>query len=85
MSNEQEELDEARKRLHSANADRYFFVEKSGDRLAKEHGYRGLFGDEAARYYLMQKHGWLPREVMSMSFEELAFALSQEARGAPSK
>lgn len=53
-------------------------VMAKGDALAKQHGYKTLKGLEACRYYLMVKHNWLPRDVMSMTPRELEFALLSE-------
>jgi hypothetical protein len=73
-----DEMKQARKNLHHAIADITCALEEAGDLLAQKHGYSGLSGLEAARYHLMQKHHWLPRDLNSMSNEDLHFALSQE-------
>lgn len=64
--------------LHRAQGESAYHLECFGDELAQKHGYKGLDGMEAVRYYLMQKHHWLPRDVMSMSAEEMRFALHEE-------
>ena len=69
---------DARVRLHQATAAIYALIDELGDALAREHGWDNLSGDEAARYYLMKKHDWLPREVRTMGYEDLRFALHQE-------
>ena len=33
---------------------------------------------EAIHFYLIHKFGWLPRDVKSMSLEDVQFVLSQE-------
>ena len=76
MSDDQ--MKAARHNLHHAIADIACALEETGDLLAKKHGYKGLSGLEAARYHLMQKHHWLPRDLNSMSNEDLQLALSQE-------
>lgn len=73
---------ETRKRLHDAEAGLAYSLDVFGDHLAKQQSYKaGLDGLDAVRYYLMQKHHWLPREVRSMSPEDLRFALSEELAG----
>jgi hypothetical protein len=52
-----------------------------GDTLAKKQGYKSLDGLDACHYYLMIKHNWLPREVMTMTPRELEFALLSELEG----
>ena len=53
-------------------------LEDFGDDLAKREGYQTIDGMEAVRFYLMQKHNWLPSQVNSMSSEDLRFALTKE-------
>lgn len=68
--------------MHQAEADMAFHLELFGDWLAQRQKYRGgLRGIEVVRYYLMQKHGWLPRDVNSMSYLELRFAVTEEKAG----
>ena len=69
---------DVREELHRNSASLNAFVDKLGDTLAQKNGWRSINGAEAARFYLMQKHGWLPRDVMAMGYEELRFALHQE-------
>lgn len=52
-----------------------------GDHLAKREGYKEKDGMEAVYFYLMNKHHWLPRDVRSMSQEDLTFALCEELAG----
>ena len=70
---------QVRMRLHATIADSAFLLDMFGDDLARRNKYpTSLSGLEAVRFYLMQKHDWLPRDVQSMSTEELAFAVSEE-------
>ncbi|NID06626.1 hypothetical protein HBF26_17155 [Luteibacter jiangsuensis] len=73
---------ELRKGLHHADADLTYSLDVFGDALAEKQGYKSdLHGLDAVRYYLMQKHHWLPRDVKAMSYEDLQFALSEEQAG----
>ncbi len=74
-------LNESRKGIHDATAGLNYAMEVFGDELAKKQKYKGLDGLEALRYYLMLKHGWLPRDVSSMSLDDMRFALHQEMQG----
>lgn len=76
------ERNKTRKALHDAQGNLTYSMEVFGDHLAKQLGYKsGLDGLNAVRYYLMQKHHWLPREVNAMSHDDLRFALSEELAG----
>jgi len=76
------ELNEARHGLHVAEGNLKYSLVVFGDHLAKREKYRsGLDGLDAVHFYLMQKHGWLPRDVRSMSDDDLRFAMSEELAG----
>ena len=75
------ERDEVRDRLHEAIGKQAAMLERFGDYLAKVKNYREHDGIEAIRYHLMQKHGWLPSEVRSLSTDDLQFAISEEMSG----
>jgi hypothetical protein len=73
---------DTRKMLHEATGGLNYHLELFGDALAKKQKYKNdLEGIEALRYYLMQKHHWLPRDVASLSHDDLRFALSEELAG----
>jgi hypothetical protein len=73
------ERNKVRRNIHQLQGEMANHLEMFGDELARQQKYRSkLDGIEALRYYLMQKHGWLPRDVMSMSYLEIEFALSEE-------
>ena len=76
------EKNENRRRLRDAQAGLTYALEVFGDQLAKNQKYKsGLDGLEAVRYYLMQKHHWLPRDVQSLNYDDLKFAMSEELAG----
>jgi len=69
------------KRLYAASSDLDYLLDVFGDTLAKRQGYKGLSGLEAVHYYLIQKHNWLPSQVLTMSLSDLRLALHQEMQG----
>ncbi|MGH8758086.1 MAG: hypothetical protein ACREVW_01000 [Burkholderiales bacterium] len=69
------------RRLHDALSGLDYCLAVFGDHIAKREGYKGNDGIEAVQFYLIHKHNWLPRDVRSMSFEEMRFALSEELAG----
>ncbi len=76
----QSELDESTRSLLHAEADLIAHLHRCGNEIAKKHKYRGLEGLEAVRYFLMQKHNWTPAQVRSLNYDDLRFAMSQDAR-----
>jgi len=70
-----------RHRMQVAQAGLNYSLECFGDHLAKQKGYKNLDGFDALRYYLMEKHHWLPAPARALSMEDLAFALHQERQG----
>lgn len=72
---------ESRKRLHEAQGNLAYLLEVFGDTLAQREGYRDIDGMQAIHLYLMHKHHWLPRDVQSMSAEDLRLALHVEMQG----
>jgi hypothetical protein len=69
------------KKLHEAEGGLDYSLHVFGDALAKREGYKNLDGIEAIHFYLIEKHSWLPRDVRSMSNEDLRFVLCQEMEG----
>jgi hypothetical protein len=55
-----------------------YFLCVFGDHVSQREGYKGLDGIEAIHFYLIHKFGWLPRDVKSMSLEDIRFVMSQE-------
>jgi len=79
----QEELNQARLRLHETQAHMNYHLELRGDAIASEHGWTNVAGLVAIRYYLMQKHHWTPAELAAMSMEHLELAMIEEPAGRP--
>ena len=69
------------KELHASEGGLVYCLAVFGFTLAEREGYVDLDGLDAVRFYLMQKHNWLPRDVKAMSHEDLQFAMSQEFAG----
>lgn len=72
------ELRKHTKAIHEATAQMNYHFEIFGDDLAKREGYKNLDGINAIHFYLIHKFSWLPRDVKSMSLEDLQFVLCQE-------
>jgi hypothetical protein len=69
------------RRLHDANGGLNYHLHVFGITLAKQQGYGDIDGMEAIYLYLINKHHWLPRDVRSMSQEDMRLALHQEMQG----
>lgn len=71
------------KRLHEAEGGLAYSLAVFGDEIAKREKYAdpGLTGIDAVRYYLIHKFRWLPRDVRSMTAEDIRFVLSEEMNG----
>jgi len=72
---------EITRRLHLARGETAYFLDAFGDRIAQREGYQATRGMDAVHLYLMNKHHWLPRDVRSMSQDDLEFALAEEMHG----
>jgi hypothetical protein len=59
------------------NADSERVLECLGAHLAAKHKYP-LEGISAVHYHLIQKHNWLPRDVKSLSIEDMKLACAME-------
>jgi hypothetical protein len=68
----------ALKQKHALKGDTAYYLELFGHFLAEREGYREVDGMDAIFFYLVQKHNWLPRDVRSMSIDDLRFVLSEE-------
>lgn len=75
------DLYDSRRRYYEASGALDYHLTVFGDELARRQGYRSIDGLEAVHLYLVNKHHWLPRDVKSMSLEDLRFALSEEMQG----
>lgn len=67
--------------LHTAQGGLAYMLDVFGDTLAKREGYKSLQGMDAIHFYLVHKFRWLPREVRSMSAEDIRFVLAEEMDG----
>ncbi len=73
------ELYESTRRLLQAEADLALLLHAFGDSLSDRDGFpSGLMGIEAVHFLLIQKYKWLPRDVKSMSSEDMRLALEDE-------
>lgn len=72
---------EAVKRKSAATGNLIYLLEVFGHELASRHGYRNLDGMDAVYLYLINKHHWLPRDVRSMSTDDLLLTLHEEMQG----
>jgi hypothetical protein len=73
-----DELNNNRLGIRKSEAHLNYYLDVFGDYIAKREGYRKLSGIDAVHYYLIHRFGWLPRDVRSMSPEDLRFVLDQE-------
>jgi hypothetical protein len=69
---------EAAYRLEMATAGLNYSLRVFGDHLAQTHGFKVHRGLDAVCYYVIQKYNWLPRDVRTMSSEDLRFLLEEE-------
>ena len=69
------------RKLRTTEGEMAFHLDVFGDHLAKREGYHDHKGVDALRYFLMQKHHWLPSQVRSLSWDDLRFALEEEMAG----
>ncbi len=77
-----DEYDEIRYKLHAEDGKLNYLLDVFGDHISEREGYQSLelTGISAVHYYLITKYGWLPRDVKSMSYEDIRFVLSEEMR-----
>lgn len=68
-------------RYHHISGAQAFNLAVFGDQLAARESYKAHRGLEAVRYYLMVTHGWLPRDVRSLSNDDLPFATAELFEG----
>ena len=72
------ERNETLHRLYTAMGDQDYALCLFGNELAKREGYKDIDGMEAVHLYLINKHHWLPRDVRSMTGDDIRLALHQE-------
>lgn len=75
------DLLESTKRIYEATAGLDYSLNVFGDELAKREGFKTVDGIEAVHLYLIRKYHWLPRDVRSMTHEDMRFVLSEELYG----
>ncbi len=66
------------KQKYATQGNLAYFLELFGNFLAEREGYKELDGMEAIYFYLVHKFRWMPKDVRSMSFEDIRFMLSEE-------
>ena len=66
------------KQKYAAQGNLAYYLELFGNFVAEREGYRQLDGMDAIFFYLVQKFRWMPKDVRSMSFEDIRFVLSEE-------
>jgi len=66
------------KQKYATQGNLAYFLELFGNFLAEREGYKELDGMEAIYFYLVCKFRWLPKDVRSMSFDDIRFVLSEE-------
>jgi hypothetical protein len=76
-----DERNQARRRLHATTGELNYILERFGDKLAKDKGYKDLDGMEAIWLYFIKTYHWTPAYVKSMNSEDIRFVLSQEMQG----
>jgi hypothetical protein len=69
------------KQKYATQGNLAYFLELFGNFLAEREGYKELDGMEAIYYYLVCKFRWMPKDVRSMSFDDIRFLLSEEMVG----
>lgn len=73
------DINESRLGIRRAEGHLNYFLDVFGDHIAQREGYsKNLSGMEAVHFYLIHKFGWLPRDVRSMSLEDVRFVLNEE-------
>ena len=67
--------------IHQIDGASNFHLELFGNDLAKREGYRVHEGMEALRFFLICTYGYLPRDVNSMSMQDIRFLFAEEMHG----
>lgn len=81
MKTTQKKLYDAEKRMCNADAELKYILIRFGDYLAHREKYKVHKGLEAVRYFLVQRHNWLPGDVFALSDDMLQFLISEEMQG----
>lgn len=72
---------EVLRRLHQAEGNLSYTLSVFGDYLSEKYGYKDLYNMDAIYFHIVKTHNWLPRDVRSMTPEDLRLILSQEMAG----
>ena len=72
---------EVRHRMHANTANLNYNLECLGDKLATDHGYKGIDGMDAIWLYLIKTYHWTPAYVKAMNPDDIRMVLSQELDG----
>lgn len=75
MTTNYQEIAKSEARLESVIVEK---LHEIGHTIASLKNYKNVDGVDAIRYYLMEKHHWLPSQVKAMSFEDLDFCILEE-------
>ena len=75
------QMADIRAQIHHSSGALHFTLEMFGDHIANREGYKAHDGLDAVRFYIINKHGWLPRDVITMNLDELRFLLEEEMHG----
>ncbi|WP_299327889.1 hypothetical protein [Parasphingopyxis sp.] len=67
--------------VHKLDGALNFNLEVFGDHIAEREGYQRHQGLEALRFYIIEKFKWLPRDVRTMSLDDMRFILEEEMHG----
>jgi len=66
------------KQKYATQGNLAYFLELFGTFLAEREGYKELDGMQAIYFYLVHKFHWMPKDVRSMSVDDIRFILSEE-------
>jgi len=66
------------KQKYATQGNLAYYLELFGNFLAEREGYKELDGMEAIYFYLVCKFRWMPKDVRSMSFDDIRFVLAEE-------
>lgn len=81
IDSQAKQMADIRAQIHYSSGALHFTLEMFGDHIARREGYKAHDGLDAVRFYIINKHGWLPRDVIAMNLDELRFLLEEEMHG----
>jgi hypothetical protein len=71
-------INESRLDFRKTEAHLNYYLDLFGDHIAEREGYRSLSGMNAVHFYIIHTFRWLPKDVKSMSLEDVRLVLTQE-------